>query len=133
MTKAEQRKISPLSVGLRLRCPHCGVGKLYKGYLKLNHACGNCGENFSHADTADGPAVFVMLIAGVVIMLSALFVEVKYQPSYWLHIMAWLPLTLLLPLLLLPFVKSTLFAFQFRLKALEARHDTDLQNHRDVE
>ena len=133
MTKAEQRKISPLNAGLRLRCPHCGVGKLYKGYLKLDDACGNCGEDFSHADTADGPAVFVMLIAGIVIMFSALFVEVNYQPPYWVHILAWLPLTLLLPLLLLPFVKSILFAFQSRLEALEARHDTDVQNHREVE
>ncbi len=133
MTEIEQRKISPLNAGLRLRCPHCGVGKLYKGYLKLDDACGNCDQDFSHADTADGPAVFVMLIAGIVILFSALFVEVNYRPPYWVHILAWLPLTILLPLLLLPFVKSILFAFQFRLKALEARHDTDVQNHRDVE
>ncbi len=133
MTKAEQRKISPLNAGLRLRCPNCGVGKLYRSYLEFDDACGNCGEDFSHADTADGPAVFVMLVAGIVVMFSALLVEVNYRPPYWVHILAWLPLALLLPLVLPPFVKSVLFALQTRLEALEARHHADVRNHRDVE
>ena len=133
MIEAKKRNISPLKSGLRLRCPSCGIGKLYKSFLKLDKACGNCGEDFSHADTADGPAVFVMLIAGFVIVFSALIVEVRYEPPYWVHVVAWLPLTLLLPLVMLPFAKSLLFAFQSRLKALEARHRGDAEDHRTVE
>ena len=119
MIEAKKRNISPLKSGLRLRCPSCGIGKLYKSFLKLDKACGNCGEDFSHADTADGPAVFVMLIAGFVIVFSALIVEVGYEPPYWVHVMLWQPIVIGLSLALLRPLKAELIASHYRHKILD--------------
>ena len=121
MSSAANKDVSTLKAGLTLRCPFCGQGKLYKSYLKLDEACSICGEDFSHADPADGPAVFVTFIVGFLIIFSALLVEVKYSPPLWVHSVVWLPLALLLPLILLPILKSILIAVQFRLKAAEDR------------
>jgi len=133
MSSAANKDVSTLKAGLTLRCPYCGQGKLYKSYLKLDDACSNCGEDFSHADPADGPAVFVTFIVGFLIMFAALLLEVKYGPPLWVHIVVWLPLALLLPLLLLPLLKSILVAVQFRLKAVEDRRGPVDRGERDGE
>ena len=56
--------ISPLKTGIRCRCPRCGEGALFDGFLKLKPRCNACGLDYKFADSADGPAVFIMLIAG---------------------------------------------------------------------
>src|SRR5436190_22805353 len=87
--------------GLRGRCPSCGEGKLFAGFLDLAARCERCGLDYSFADSADGPAVFVILIAGFIVVFAALIVEFTYAPPYWVHAVLWLPLiaaTTLLPL-----------------------------------
>ena len=133
MSSAANKDVSTLKAGLTLRCPFCGQGKLYKSYLKLDEACSICGEDFSYADPADGPAVFVTFIVGFLIIFAALLVEVKYSPPLWVHSVAWLPLALLLPLILLPILKSILIAVQFRLKAVEDRRSPVDHGERDGE
>ncbi len=68
-------------------------------------------------DSADGPAVFVVLIAGAIVVTAALVVEVKYQPPYWLHAALWLPLIIGLSLGLLRPLKALMIALQYRHKA----------------
>ncbi|MGB5093306.1 MAG: DUF983 domain-containing protein [Parvibaculum sp.] len=116
---------STLSVGLRARCPRCGQGHLFKGFITLAPACDKCGQTFDFADAGDGPAVFVMLIAGFVIVALALIVEVKYQPPYWVHAALWLPMTIALPLGLLRPLKAWLIAEQFKHKARLGQIDGD--------
>ena len=77
---------SPCATGLAGRCPRCGEGKLFDGFLKLRPRCDACGLDFSFADSADGPAVFIMLIAGFVVLALALCVEITYEPPIWLHL-----------------------------------------------
>src|SRR5829696_8960629 len=84
--------------GLFGRCPHCGEGKLFDGFLTLAPRCKVCGLDFAFADSADGPAVFVILIVGLVVAGSALIVEIAYTPPIWVHIALWLPLVLILSL-----------------------------------
>lgn len=67
-------------------------------------------------DSADGPAVFVVLIAGAIVVTAALVVEVKYQPPYWLHAALWLPLILGLSLGMLRPIKALMIALQYRRK-----------------
>ena len=52
----------PIGRGLRGRCPRCGEGRLFQGFLSLRTACDKCGLNYNFADAGDGPAVFVILI-----------------------------------------------------------------------
>lgn len=113
--------VSPLRVGLTARCPRCGHGHLFSGFLKIAPKCDNCGLDYGFADSGDGPAIFIMLIVGFVIVAAALIVEVTYQPPYWVHAALWLPLTGILSLGLLRPFKATLIALQYRHKAEEGK------------
>src|SRR6266852_3784101 len=103
--------------GLACKCPRCGRGKLYAGFLDLRPNCEACGLNYAFIDTGDGPAVFIIMIAGAIVVGCALIVEVKYQPPFWLHAVLWLPLILATTLLPLRAMKSLLIALQFHHKA----------------
>jgi uncharacterized protein (DUF983 family) len=114
---------NPLSItrGLRGRCPRCGEGKLFAGFLGLRPRCEHCGLDFSFADAGDGPAVFVILIGGFIVVFAALITEVLYQPPYWVHAALWLPLVLLVTLAPLRPIKGLLIALQYHHKAAEGR------------
>ena len=107
--------------GLRCRCPRCGKGRVFKAYLVFAERCLFCSLDFRFADAGDGPAVFVILIAGAFIVASAIAVEVNFSPPYWVHLVVWLPLTVGICLALLPPLKATLFALQYRNQAGEGR------------
>jgi uncharacterized protein (DUF983 family) len=111
----------PIGRGLRGRCPRCGQGRLFKGFLTLRPACEQCGLNFGFADAGDGPAVFVILIAGAIVVFAALMTEVVYQPPFWLHAVLWLPLILIVTLAPLRPIKGLLIALQYHHKAAEGR------------
>jgi uncharacterized protein (DUF983 family) len=84
--------VSPYLAGLACRCPRCGRGKLFAGFLTLRPNCEACGLDYAFTDVGDGAAIFVIMISGAIVVTSALIVEVKYQPSFWLHAGLWLPL-----------------------------------------
>jgi uncharacterized protein (DUF983 family) len=107
--------------GLAGRCPRCGEGALFNGFLKLAPHCEKCGQDFAFADSADGPAFFVMSISGFIVVIAALVVEALYQPPYWLHALLWVPLILVLTIVPLRPVKGLLIALQYHHKAAEGR------------
>ena len=109
--------VSPFSAGLKGRCPRCGEGRLFKGYLDLRDECAACGLDYSQVDSGDGPAVFVIFIVGFVVVGLALWLELAYMPPIWLHLLLWIPLILILSLGLLRPFKATLIALQYRNKA----------------
>ena len=111
----------PIARGLRGRCPRCGEGKLFEGFLRLRARCDRCGLDYSFADAGDGPAVFVILIGGFIVVFAALITEILYQPPYWLHAALWLPLILIVTLAPLRLIKGLLIALQFHHKAAEGR------------
>ena len=107
--------------GLACRCPRCGEGRLYAGFLKLRPACAACGLDYAFIDAGDGPAIFIIMIAGFIVVGSALVVEIKYQPPFWVHAALWGPLILATTLLPLRAMKSLLIALQYHHKAAEGR------------
>ena len=113
----------PILRGLAGHCPHCGKGRLFAGFLTLKPRCESCGLDFSFADSADGPAVFIMLFVGFIVVGLALFVEFTFHPPYWLHALLWIPLTLGLSLGLLRPLKGWLIAQQYVRKAAPAQFD----------
>jgi len=121
--RAHWAPVDPISAGLRGRCPRCGEGRMFTGLLTLAKRCGVCGLDYAFADAGDGPAVFVILIIGFVVVGLALWAEVSYAPPLWLHFMLWIPLTLVLCLLALRLIKGVLIALQYRNKAAEGRID----------
>jgi uncharacterized protein (DUF983 family) len=119
------RAASPVWAAIAGRCPACGRGKLFRGYLELAPSCSVCGLDYGAADAGDGPAVFVILITGFLVVGGALIVEILYMPPYWLHALIWGPLAIVLPLLLLRPFKGALVGLQFRHKAAEGRPTSD--------
>ena len=118
---AVQEKVSPWIAGPLCRCPRCGKGPLFDGFLSIAQRCTVCGLSYSFADSGDGPAVFIMLITGFFVTGGALIVEALYSPPYWVHAALWLPLAIALPLLILRPFKATLIALQYESKAQEGR------------
>ena len=111
----------PISRGLRGRCPRCGEGSLFRGFLTLRPRCESCGLDLSFADAGDGPAVFVILLGGFLVVFAALITEVLYRPPFWLHAVLWLPLILLVTLVPLRLIKGLLIDLQYHHKAQEGR------------
>lgn len=115
--------VEPIAAGLKGRCPRCGEGKLFSGFLTVAKQCGVCRLDNSFADAGDGPAVFVILIIGFVVVGLALWTEVNFSPPMWLHLLLWVPLTVALSLASLRLIKGVLISLQYRNKAAEGRLD----------
>lgn len=107
--------------GIACKCPRCGKGSIYSGFLTLRPACDSCGLDFAFMDSGDGPAIFMIMISGAIVVGAALVVEIKYQPPFWLHAALWLPLIAATTLLPLRSMKSLLIALQYHHKAAEGR------------
>jgi uncharacterized protein (DUF983 family) len=121
MTNAPVPLSTTILRGLACKCPRCGEGKLFEGFISLRPSCSSCGLDYAFIDAGDGPAVFIILIAGFIVVFCALIVEVAYQPPFWLHAVLWVPLVLLTTLAPLRSMKSLLVALQFHHKAQEGR------------
>ena len=106
--------LQSLGRGFKGRCPACGRGRLFNGFLRLAKSCNVCSLDYAFADAGDGPAVFVILIVGFIVVGSALYVELAYEPPMWVHAVLWPPLLLALALGLLRFLKGLMIALQFR-------------------
>ncbi|PZQ65682.1 MAG: hypothetical protein DI570_00845 [Phenylobacterium zucineum] len=113
---------NPFVAGAAGRCPNCGEGHLFQGFLNVRPACEACGYDFSKADSGDGPAVFVILIVGFLMAFGAVFTEFTVHPPIWLHLVLWLPATVVLSLGLMRPLKGVMLAAQFVNKAAEHRH-----------
>jgi uncharacterized protein (DUF983 family) len=105
----------PLSrAALRCRCPRCGEGKIFAGLLTVRATCLVCGLDISAHDAGDGPQVFVILILGVVVVGLAGFVELRFSPPIWVHLVLWTPLILVGAIALLRPLKAALIALEYR-------------------
>jgi uncharacterized protein (DUF983 family) len=112
---------SAIVTGLLGRCPRCGRGSMFGGFLNVAPACKACGLNFGFADAGDGPAVFVMLFGGFVVVGVALWMEVMYEPPFWVYLVVFLPLTAIVCVGMLRPLKGLLIALQYRNKAEQGR------------
>lgn len=121
MTENDYPDLSPLKTGLAGKCPRCGRGTLFAGYLTVAKSCSNCGLSYAFADSGDGAAWFVMLFACIFGVGSILGVEVAYSPPYWVHTLIAIPTLIIIPILLLRPVKGMFLAQQWKTGAQEGR------------
>jgi len=113
----------PFATGVRGRCPRCGQGRLFDGFLTVMPRCRACGLDLAFADAADGPAVFVILFVGFAVAAAALIVEIGFMPPIWVHILLWGPLVIILSLGLLRPLKGVMIAVQYVNTAKEGELD----------
>lgn len=123
MTEPVVSTSSPLLAGLRGRCPRCGEGHLFTGYLAVAPGCDRCGLDFGFADAGDGPAVFIMMIVGFLTVGLALWLDASFGWSLPAIAAVVVPLVFLLVLGLLRPAKGLLIAAQWHNKAEEGRRE----------
>ena len=115
--------LSPVKTGLRGKCPRCGKGSLFIGFLTVADKCNVCGLDFEFADAGDGATWFVMVVSSVLTLAAVLWVEFNYQPSYWVHALVALPLAAGLPFLLLRPAKAVLINQQYKTGAAPGKEE----------
>ena len=120
----EPARIDPIRAGLLCLCPHCGKAPLFSGFLKVVERCAVCGFDFTRLNTGDGAAIFIMQIAGGIVVFGALFVQVAYNPPIWAMLVVALPLVAGLSLGLMRPGKGVMIALQMRNKSGQSRHDS---------
>lgn len=121
-------KISPVEAGLKQRCVTCGEGRVYARYLTFKPACEACGQDFSEADTADGPAFFVGFAVLIIFAPIGFIIPIADQPLWWKLVMFAVLVfaTLSACLVMLPMAKSLLLALQIHNKAKPGERDSDV-------
>jgi uncharacterized protein (DUF983 family) len=107
--------------GFRCRCPACGRGRLFRGYLAVNDACPECSRPLSVYRSDDAPPYFTVLIVGHIVLPGVLLLEAAASPPAWLQMALWLPMTLGLTLVLLPRIKGAVIAVHWALDLVERR------------
>jgi uncharacterized protein (DUF983 family) len=117
VTTPDPRHFPPVSLAkaaLACRCPRCGDGALFTGLLTVRPVCAVCGLDLSAQDAGDGPAVFVILFLGMIVVALAAIVEIKFSPPLWVHLVLWTPLILAGAIAMLRPLKAGLVALQYR-------------------
>lgn len=113
------------SVALRGLCPQCGNRTLFAGIATFAPRCRACGLDFQAFNVGDGPAAFLILIIGGLIVGLAIALELSAEPPFWVHILLWLPLTTIAVILSLRVAKAMLLALEYRHKAREGQIKSD--------
>lgn len=112
-----------LARGWRMRCPNCGGGPLFDGYLNVRRTCASCGEELHHHRADDLPAWGTILIVGHVLVALLLTVETTLAPPLWVHWAAWPALTIGLTVWMLPRIKGAVVAMQWAWRMHGFEHD----------
>ena len=116
-----ERTPTPAEAALRGLCPRCGAPTLFAGLVTFAPKCRACGLDYDAFNVGDGPAAFLILIVGGIVTALAVMVELAFAPSWWVHVLLWLPLTAALTLGLLRIGKGLLLALEYRNQAREGR------------
>lgn len=101
-------------------CPQCGAKGLFDGPARFAPICGACKLDFAQFNVGDGPAAFLTMVIGAVVVALAVWVEFAFSPPVWVHLALWVPLIAASTLGGLRVSKAALLAAEYRRKAREA-------------
>ena len=121
----ETAQMSSAQGALKGLCPRCGSRTLFVGWATFAPRCRVCGLDFSSFNVGDGPAAFLTLGVGALITILAVTVDLTFSPPVWVHVILWLPLTIVAVLFSLRFAKGLLLALEYRNQAREGRISSD--------
>ncbi|MBA4042061.1 MAG: hypothetical protein C0474_09765 [Sphingobium sp.] len=112
---------TPVQVALKGLCPRCGAPTLFRGWTQFAPSCRVCALDLSTFNVGDGPAAFLTLIIGAVIVVMAITVELSLSPPFWVHMLLWIPLTAAAVIGSLRLAKGALISLEYRHAAEEGR------------
>lgn len=101
-------------------CPRCASRTLFAGVARFAPRCRICQLDFAQFNVGDGPAAFLTLIVGTLVVALAIWVQLAFEPAFWVHILLWVPLALALTMGGLRVAKAALLASEYRNRAREA-------------
>ena len=104
-------------------CPHCGQKTLFASVTRFADKCRACGLDYERYNVGDGPAAFLTLIVGGLVLALALIVELNFNPPIWVHAMLWFPLTIASVVGALRVSKAILLILEHRNQAREGAID----------
>ncbi|GLS99948.1 membrane protein [Sphingobium jiangsuense] len=100
-------------------CPRCGAATLFATMVGFAPRCRACGLDYEQFNVGDGPAAFLTMIVGALVLLLALVVEFSIRPPLWLHVIIWPVLTVICVTGALRLAKGALLILEYRNKARE--------------
>jgi len=112
-TQTSYEGVSPFIAGLRSRCPRCGEGHLFSGFLTVADHCDSCGQSYDFADSGDGPAILIMFPVGTIVVLLWIITDMLFGLPVMVHLVLWMAATVILSLLFLRPFKGLLIAMQY--------------------
>lgn len=112
---------TPVQVALKGLCPRCGAPNLYAGWTKFADRCSNCGLDLTDFNVGDGPAAFLTLIIGAVVVIGAVTLTLTLAPPLWVHMLIWTPITAIGVIGSLRVSKAALLSLEYRNKAREGQ------------
>ena len=101
-------------------CPRCGAKTLFAGWIAFAQRCSACELEFHKFNVGDGPAAFLTLIVGAVVMILAVWLQLAAEPPWWVHVILWVPLTTGGVIVGLRVAKAALLWSEYRQKTGEA-------------
>ena len=113
-----------VQAGLKGLCPRCGAPTLFAGWMTFADRCAACGLGFAQFNVGDGPAAFLTLILGTIVVAAAIVLELTLHPPLWLHMVIWIPVTFAGVVGSLRLAKGALMSAEYRNAAREGRIDT---------
>ncbi len=108
-------------------CPRCGARTLFEGLARFAPKCPACGLDYAQFNVGDGPAAFLTMVVGALVVGLALWVQLAFEPPFWVHVVLWVPLTAAAVVWGLRAGKAALLAAEYRRGAKEAG-GSDLRN-----
>ena len=114
------RHVSPVQGALTGLCPRCKSKTLFAGWVRFADRCRACGLDYSSFNVGDGPAAFLILIIGAILVIAALVVDGVFEPAWWVHLI-WIPLGFGLTILGLRWAKALLLTQEYIHRAREGR------------
>ena len=121
MTEGGRAEPRPLACGLHGLCPRCGAKTLFAGRIKFADRCRACGLDFGRYNVGDGPAAFLTLILGTIVVIGAVTLELSVSPPFWVHLLIWPPVTIAAVIVSLRVAKGWLLSLEYRNAAVEGR------------
>lgn len=117
---SDQAQLAPLVLSsAKGLCPQCGAQTLFASPVRFSDNCRLCGLDYRQFNVGDGPAAFLTMIVGALMLGLALALEFSVHPPLIVHILLWPVLTVACVVGSLRVAKAMLLTLEYRNKAKE--------------
>jgi uncharacterized protein (DUF983 family) len=127
MTVTPTQKGQPTVVRAALfgLCPACGAKSMFVSATQFSPHCTSCSLDYQCFNVGDGPAALMIIPIGAIIITLAILLDIAVRPPFWLHVMIWVPLTVIMVVGFLRLAKGAMLSLEYRNRAGEGRYEED--------